>query len=75
MDVRRGRHSENYRARLGAWFEWLEIEANSPVAARTLPADSASTSILKKLKFQLMGTVETPKTVWFGSGSWPRAKP
>ena len=36
------------------------------VAAQTLPEESASTSILKKLGFRLVGTVEHPEdgTVW-----------
>jgi RimJ/RimL family protein N-acetyltransferase len=36
------------------------------IAAQTLPQESASTSILKKLGFRLVGTVEHPEdgTVW-----------
>jgi RimJ/RimL family protein N-acetyltransferase len=36
------------------------------VAAQTLPEESASTSVLKKLRFRLTGTVEHPEdgTVW-----------
>lgn len=36
------------------------------VAAQTLPAENASTSVLKKLRFRLVGTVEHPEDglVW-----------
>jgi RimJ/RimL family protein N-acetyltransferase len=44
----------------------LERSPGVTVAAQTLPEDNASTSILRKLRFQLIGTVDHPEDglVW-----------
>lgn len=44
-------------------------EAGLTVFAQTLPEKNASTTILKKLGFQMMRTVDHPRTGRFGSGS------
>ena len=63
-----GNESRGVATRMAAELIRLALHRspNVTVAAQTLPEESASTSILKKLRFHLVGTVEHPEDgpVW-----------
>jgi [ribosomal protein S5]-alanine N-acetyltransferase len=63
-----GHESRGVATRMAAELIRLALEElpDVIVAAQTLPEENASTSVLKKLRFQLVGTVEHPEDglVW-----------